>query len=158
MMRMPLLAGFALALALTGCDKKTSPPTAESSRPEVAVAAWVRLAARPDLPASGYFEANTKGEVGPLESVSAPAARVEMHESMTTADHMSSMKPIGSAAAENDKLAFEPGGKHLMLYGLSPALKRGGTLPLTFQFRGLPPVTVQAELVGPGDPAPSDED
>jgi copper(I)-binding protein len=155
MMRTPLIALLAAGLAVTACDRKTTPPSTETSPSSVTIAAWIRLAARPDLPASGYFEATATGKVGPLLSVSAPAARVEMHESMTTG-HMSSMKPIDAASFENGKLAFAPGGKHLMLYGLAPGLKPGGTLPLDFRFQGLPPVTVTARLVGPGDPAPGD--
>jgi copper(I)-binding protein len=154
-MRTPLIALLAAALAVTACDRQTPSPSTQASRPTVTIAAWVRLAARPDLPAAGYFEAEAAGNVGPLESVSAPGARVEMHESMTNG-HMASMKPIGTASFDKGKLAFAPGGKHLMLYGLAPELKPGGTLPLDFRFQGLPPVTVTARIVGPGDPAPDD--
>jgi copper(I)-binding protein len=155
MMRTPLIALLAAALAVTACDRKTTPPSTETQRTAVIVSAWIRLAARPDLPASGYFEAAATGKVGPLESVSAAGARVEMHESMTSGS-MSSMKPIGPVIFVDGKLAFAPGGKHLMIYGLAPRLKPGGTLPLEFHFQGLPPVTVTARLVGPGDPAPDD--
>ena len=64
---------------------------------------------------------------------------------------MTSMQAIPSAAFEDGKpLAFAPGGKHLMLFNLDPALKPGDKIPLTFRFAKAPPVTVEADVLGPG--------
>ena len=57
-----------------------------------------------------------------------------------------------------EKIAFEPGGKHLMIFGLDPKLKPRDRLRLTFKFRVAPPVEVEARLVGPADGPPGDGD
>jgi copper(I)-binding protein len=154
-MRTAILPALLAALAVAACgDRKTSaPPTAVTSRSMVTVSAWIRLPARPDLPASGYFDATAEGKVGPLVSVSADNSRIEMHESMNHGG-MGSMQPIDGAAFDQGRMTFAPGGKHLMLYGLAPGLKAGGTIPLVFHFQGQSPFTVKANLVGPGDPEP----
>jgi hypothetical protein len=45
------------------------------------------------------------------------------------------MRPLDVVplAAEGE-VRFAPGGRHLMLYGVSPSLKPGGTSILTFTF------------------------
>ena len=48
------------------------------------------------------------------------------------------------------ELVFEPGGRHAMLFGLSPKVKAGDRIPLTFSFNVAPPVTVDAEVRGAG--------
>ncbi|MDB5669726.1 MAG: hypothetical protein JWO25_685 [Alphaproteobacteria bacterium] len=137
-------------LLLSGCGQGSQKPEAKVR------GAWVRLPAAPSGTGAGYFEAeaNTKGEA--LVSAAAPGARVEMHESMTM-NHMASMQPIASAAFQDGKLKFAPGGKHLMIFGLDPKLKPGATVPLSLRFRAAPTVTVEARLVGAGDPAPGDD-
>ena len=74
-----------------------------------------------------------------------------------TMNHMASMRPIDAAAFDGKTLVFQPGGKHLMVFGLGADAKAGGTLPLTLRFRTAPAVTVQAKLVAAGQPAPGDD-
>ena len=50
---------------------------------------------------------------------------------------------------------FAPGGKHVMLFDVSPDLAAGGTTAMTVAFQGSPAVTVQATLVAPGGDAPA---
>lgn len=117
--------------------------------------AWIRLPAVPGRPAAGYFTAAFSGSGEVLAKVSSPAAsRIEMH---LTSMHggMSRMQPVAEVGADRaTEIVFAPGGRHLMIYGLDPALKPGATVPLTLAFRRAPPVTVQATLVGAADPAP----
>jgi len=42
-------------------------------------------------------------------------------------------------------LTFAPGGSHLMLFGLSPDVKPGAKVPLTFRFKSGATVTHDAE-------------
>jgi copper(I)-binding protein len=136
-------------LALAGCERSATAPNVRIAN------AWVRLPAAPGGEAAGYFEAdaNRPGEV--LTAVSSPGARVEMHESMTM-NRMSKMEPIANAPFEGDRLAFAPGARHLMIFGLDPKLKPGGFIPLTLRFKSAPPATVDAKLVAAGAPAPDD--
>src|SRR4051812_21842639 len=132
-MRTSTITALLLALTLPGCESKTTVTPATSETRKITITGWIRLPARPDLPASGYFDAAAEGKVGPLESVTLENARVEMHESMAH-QGMASMKPIGPTDFVDGRMTFAPGGKHLMIYGLPAGLKPGTTLPLVFHF------------------------
>jgi copper(I)-binding protein len=64
----------------------------------------------------------------------------------------------GIALPAGETIAFAPGGKHLMIFGLDPKLKPRDRLRLTFRFRAAPPVEAEARLVGPADGPPGDGD
>ncbi|HEX4737480.1 MAG TPA: copper chaperone PCu(A)C [Allosphingosinicella sp.] len=145
----------ATLLSLAGCEKRD---------PETGVLvehAWVRLPAVAGGAAAGYFTATAGGDDA-LLAVSAPRARVELHETMSMGGAgamgaMTGMRPIANVALPaNAPVRFTPGGKHLMIFGLDPKLKKGGTVNLIFRFRKAPPATAAAQLVGPADPPPGD--
>jgi copper(I)-binding protein len=143
-MRVPLATILALCLVLASC--------ASQSGPQVTVdEARITLPAVKGRPGAGYFTAEAAALPEAIVAVTAPPpTRIEMHESMSSGN-MASMQAIPSAAfASGAPLVFEPGGKHLMLFDIDPAVKPGDTLPLTFRFANAPPVTVQAEVLGPG--------
>ena len=148
-MNKPFPVALALLL-LAGCSPAAQAPSVEVKQ------AWLRLPAAPGGAAAGYFVAEADHADEALISASLPGARIEMHESMTM-NHMASMRPIDSAAFDGKTLVFQPGGKHLMVFGLGGDAKAGGTLPLTLRFRTAPAVTVQAKLVAAGQPAPGDD-
>ena len=106
-------------------------------------AATVRLAAVPGRPASGYFELPIEGDPGALLSVtSAQARRIEMHETMS-AGNMTSMRPLARVpVTSGGRLTFAPGGRHLMLYDLDPAIRPGGQIILVLHFERGPPVSL----------------
>ena len=118
---------------------------------------WVRLAAVPANPSAAYFTLKAGAKDETLTGVTAPAAqRTEMHESMTNGGMMT-MAPLKLVAIRaGDSVTFAPGGKHVMLFGLKPAVKPGTTTPLTFTFASGRSITVQARVVGAGDSAPGD--
>jgi hypothetical protein len=155
-MRRISLAVMAAAapLALAGCHK---------ARPATGVSitgAWVRLPAVPGQAGAGYFSAKAAAD-DTLLGVSAPGARVEMHETMSMSGGgamgaMTGMRPVASVPLPaGAAVRFAPGGKHLMIFGLDPKLKKGGTIRLSFRFRKAPPVTATAQLVGPAGPPPA---
>jgi copper(I)-binding protein len=119
--------------------------------------AWVRLPAIPGGEGAGYLTARSD-TADRLLAVSAPGARITLHRTMS-AGAMTMMQPLASVALPaGEKIAFAPGGYHLMITGLDPGLKRHDRLALTFRFQTTPPVTVRAPLVGPGESAPGDGD
>jgi copper(I)-binding protein len=155
------LLPFRMALAVTALLSLAS---CQKSNPQTGVLvehAWVRLPAVTGGAAAGYFTATASGNDA-LLAVSAPGARIELHETMSMAGTgamgaMTGMRPIASVALPaGGAVRFTPGGKHLMIFGLDPKLKNGGTVNLTFRFRKAPPVTAPAQLVGPADPPPED--
>ena len=149
-MRFFPIVPVAAALLLAGCDKPATQSISVDN-------AWVRLPAAPGRPGAAYFTLRA-GDADVLTQVASPATpRVEMHESMDGATGMASMRPLDTLAlAPGEEVRFESGGKHVMLYDLDPALKPGGTIPLTLRFAKAPPVTVTAAAVGAGDPPPFD--
>ena len=139
-----------LATILTACLVLAS--CGSPSGPQVTVKdARVTLPAVKGRPGAGYFTAEAAALPEAIVAVTAPPpTRIEMHESMRSGN-MASMQAIPSAGfASGETLTFQPGGKHLMLFDIDPAVKPGDTLPLTFRFAKAPPVTVQAEVLGPG--------
>lgn len=110
----------------------------------------IRLPAVPGRPGAGYFLLRAPQDRVALTAVSSPSAqRIEMHETMAEGN-MSGMRPVRRIEVGRD-IAFAPGGKHLMLFGISPELHAGDSADLTFQFEQGPPVTVTARVIGAAD-------
>ncbi|MDO9490505.1 MAG: copper chaperone PCu(A)C [Sphingomonadaceae bacterium] len=120
---------------------------AHSAPPQLTISdASVRLAVVPGRPAAGYFTLNGGAQADRLLGVSSPVARVEMHETVMANGRMrmTPMKMLDVAAGA--RVAFAPGGKHLMIYGLPSSVKPGGEVRLVFTFEkaGAVPVTANA--------------
>ena len=140
---------LALLGALAGCHRGLGPlPTVDH--------AWVRLAAVPGRPSAAYFTLH--GGTGParLVAVASPdAGDIELHDSMTNAGGMMTMTPLdGVDVAPGGTVAFAPGGKHAMVYGLAPGIAPGGRVKLSFRFAKGQPAVLDARTVGAGDPSP----
>ena len=142
----PFLIGSALMVA--GCG--------EIGEIEVEDA-WVRLPAVTGRPAAAYFHVRTGARSETLVKVTAAvAARVEMHETMSGHHAMARMAPMGPVEIPaGSSVTFAPGGKHVMLFELSPKLKPGGTAALQLHLASGTILETQALLVAAGDPAPA---
>lgn len=124
--------------------------------------AWVRLPAVEGNPGAAYFKLDAGSEPVMLLDVGAKfAVRTELHESMA-GDHagghgsMMSMKPLKQVAVPaGQSVTFAPGGKHVMLFDVSPQVKAGDKVPLTLALANGKNIEVQASVVGAGDPAPT---
>ncbi|MCA3255371.1 MAG: copper chaperone PCu(A)C [Alphaproteobacteria bacterium] len=150
-------AACALAVLLLGLAAVTGSlaRSAELDRPAVSMAA-VRLAPVAGRPAGGYFMIMGGPTADRLLSVSAPAPiRVEMHETKKTGGTMSMVALPVLPVAPGAHIMFEPGGKHLMLYGVPADVKPGGKLKLTFRFEKAGPVTLDATVTAAGGAIPS---
>ncbi|RVT39929.1 copper chaperone PCu(A)C [Sphingobium algorifonticola] len=97
--------------------------------------AWIRVSPNKDTPSAGYFVVHGGEAAVELRGVMTDRAlRVEMHESVEK-DGKMTMQPIDSVAvAANTQVAFAPGGKHIMLWGVNPEAIAQGKVPLTFLF------------------------
>lgn len=124
-MRAPFaLIALAAPLALTACGDPA---------PSYIDQAWVRLSPNKESPSAGYFVAHG-GDAGvQIRGVmTAYAVRVEMHESVMDKGVMT-MKPIDSVdVPAKGEVAFAPGGRHLMLWGINDAAINQGKMELTF--------------------------
>ncbi|MCW3848668.1 copper chaperone PCu(A)C [Sphingomonas sp. LB-2] len=118
--------------------------------------AWVRLPAVAGNPGAAYFALHGGSKDAILLAVMAKfAVRAELHESMEGHAGMTSMAPVRQVAVPaGATVTFAPGGKHVMLFDVSPSLKPGEKAPVTLSFADGKTVEVQAIIVGAGDPAP----
>ena len=113
--------------------------------------AWVRLPAVSSRPGAAYFTVKGGSDATSLLAISSPAAvRSELHE-MKHEGGMMTMAPIKDVAIPaGGTVKFEPGGKHVMLFDLSPEVRAGGKIPLRLAFANGKTIEVEAELRAPG--------
>jgi copper(I)-binding protein len=152
-MRLPIAVAIA-ALTLSACS-----PAEENGPAETVENAWVRLPAVDGRPAAAYFILNG-GEAGDtlLAIDSERVATIELHQ--TTMDGgamrmrpiMSTDMPVGAA------VAFEPGGRHAMLFGIDPEITPGTTLSLNFRFDSGRDVRIEAITIAAGDSSTFDSE
>ncbi|WP_082457038.1 copper chaperone PCu(A)C [Sphingomonas sp. Leaf23] len=148
--RWMVLAGLFPLIVVGGCSQP-------AEKGIVVEDAWVRLPAVPGRPAAGY--ATIKGDTGTFSAMlrgaaSPKAQKIELHVTMTMGEKMVGMKPIAQIPVPpNTTLFLKPGSAHMMMFGVASELKPGDTMPITFQF-DTGAKTVDAKLVGAGDPAP----
>ena len=112
--------------------------------------AWVRLSPNEDMPSAGYFTVHGGQEDVRLLSVISPAVlRVELHESIERDGVMSMQTVNGVNIPARQDMAFQPGGAHLMIWGINAAVKDQGKLPLTFVFSNGDRIIVDAVIRAP---------
>lgn len=80
-------------------------------------------------------------------ATSPKAEAIEFHETVDV-DGTLEMRPATAfAIASGERLALAPGRKHLMVFGLDPALKTGDRIPLILTFRSGTIIEAEMELV-----------
>jgi periplasmic copper chaperone A len=151
-MRIAAIAALAL-LALAGCHHEA---TLSADH------AWVRLPAVPGNPGAGYLTIHGGPEPARLIAVESTAAgSTELHASMKMdgggkgMGAMTGMKRLdGLDVPAGGVVRFAPDGNHVMMFGLSPKLRAGDTVPMSVRFEKGQPLTIEAKVVGAGDAAP----
>lgn len=134
--------GLALACALAACG---------GPKQATVDAAWVRLPAVPGRPAAGYFTLYGGRADATLIAVDATgAARAELHESMANGMRAIPTVPVPAGT----KVAFAPGGRHVMLFDVDPRLTPGKVMPLDLRLADGRTLHANAAIVGAADPAP----
>ncbi len=91
---------------------------------------------------------NNSGAPDRLIGASSPAAKmVEIHETIDDNGVMK-MRPVagGFEVPAGGKLELKPGGKHVMLMGLTAPLTEGGEVEITLKFEKAGEVTVKAPV------------
>jgi len=134
-------------LALAGCHRGAPKLSADHG--------WVRLAAVPGRPAAAYLTIHGGPEPARLVAVESPSVgSSELHRSMKTGSMVGMQRLDGLDVPAGGVLSFAPGGNHVMLFGVSPQVKPGQTMRLSIRFEKGQPLTIDASVVGAGDPAP----
>ncbi|MGV2496323.1 copper chaperone PCu(A)C [Pelagerythrobacter aerophilus] len=104
-------------------------------------------------PAAVYFDLAYDGD----RNVALTRAHVEGAQSASLHEYgewnrqvqMQEMLPL--VLKKGDKVAFEPGGKHVMAMGVAPELQPGGKTEVTLTVSGGDKTTFEAEIRGPGE-------
>lgn len=130
------LAGAGLLVMSAGCGPRGT------SAGEGVSGAYMVLPAIPGRPGTLYFVIDATasdpavGERRRLMGVEVEGvARAEMHETMTMAG-MTSMAPMTEVPLPDGIHRFCPGGRHVMLFGIDPALKAGATAQVRLRLDG----------------------
>ena len=104
-------------------------------------------------PAAVYFDLTYEGERGlSIRRADVAAAQAAMLHDYGEYDYKVQMMealPIG--IKKGDKLSFEPGGKHVMAFDLSPDLKAGDTTEVTLTVVGGDKYSFPAEVRAAGE-------
>lgn len=121
----PVLMGILASAVLAGCQQ------AELTVQE----ASVQLPVVSGRPGAAYFTVKGGAQATSLVAVSSPVAiRAEMHE-MKQEGGMMTMAPLKDVAIPaGGTVEFKSGGKHVMLFDISPSVRAGGTIPLRLSF------------------------
>jgi periplasmic copper chaperone A len=116
---------------------------------------WLRLPAAPGRPAAAYFTIRGGQEPAQLVGVATPMAhQIALHESRMDGGVMR-MAMLGSVAIPaGGEVEFAPAGRHAMIYGLDGRVAPLSRLALSFRFEGGRTISVEAAVVGIGDPQP----
>lgn len=142
--------GVALVAAATvgaGCSSDADPSAVEIADP------WVRPSAEVANEAEAYLDltAETDDALVEVEVDSDLAAGASLVESAPTeapdADGTVGRSPIDEVdLPAGETVALEPGGRHIVLVGLTEAVEAGDEIDLTLSFRGGATETVTAEV------------
>lgn len=149
-----VLAAVALSLALAGCSQSDEAATPTDENPTGLVISNARLMLPPVAgnPAAVYFDLKNDGTraIAVRRADVADAKSAAMHDMMeyNRAMTMAEMGPL--TVPQGQTIKFEPGGKHVMAYDLSPELKAGGKTELTLTIAGGDKVSAEVPVLVAG--------
>ncbi len=109
-------------------------------------------------PSAGYMDLHGgRVDVALVDVVSDDVLRMEMHETVEENGmaSMNMLKSIPVPAGETVKL--EPGGKHLMIWGVGEGPKKRGLLTMTLIYSNNDRIEIDAVIRKVGDSAPEAE-
>ena len=140
------------AFLLGGCHGGSAKPDAAAQDLSIGNA-WVRLAPTPPSPSAAYFTIHGGKVEDRLTAVSSPqVARAEMHETMTGERGVATMVPLRDVVVPaGGTISFAPAGRHVMLFGLDPAVTAGREIRLDLAFGSGRTLSAPARVRAIGD-------
>ena len=142
-------------LGLAGCGETAEQPAAEAPEgiPGMAVTnARLVLPAVAGNPAAVYFDLAYDGDRGlALNRVDVEGAEsAEFHDYGEWSGKMQMQPMLPLPLKKGDKVAFAPGGKHVMAMKLAPEVTEGGSVEVTITVSGGDKQTFDAEVRAAG--------
>jgi periplasmic copper chaperone A len=96
---------------------------------------------------AAYLTIQNTGGADTLLSVASPMAEdVQMHNSVMEDAVMRMRREDKVDIAAHSITAFQPGGRHLMVFGLKDGLKTGDEIPFVLNFKKAGNITVMAKV------------
>lgn len=144
-----LLATVAIATAVAAHDAEVGDISVTQP--------WSRAAGANGTGAGFLTIRNAGAQPDRLLSATSPAARkVELHSHIRDGEVMR-MRPVagGIPVPPGETVVLQPGGLHIMLIGLTEALRQGGEVPLTLRFERAGEAQVMLHVLGAGARAPA---
>lgn len=118
---------------------------------------WARASIGVNRPGAAYMILRNSGdEAVILAALASPIAMmIEVHETTTNAEGVSSMAPAGEIIiGPGESVALVPGGLHAMIMRLEAPMTKGETFPLTLMFSDGGEITVDVPILGIGARGP----
>jgi copper(I)-binding protein len=148
-MRFRIVVAALLLLLAAGCAPLPA-ATTPAAGPGITVDAAFARPSPSEGGAGGAFMTITNNSAAPdrLVGASSPTAKmVEIHETIDDNGVMK-MRPVtgGFEIPAGGKLELKPGGKHVMLMGLTAPLTEGGEVEITLKFEKAGDVVVKAPV------------
>ncbi len=138
MLRLALAAALAASLFAAAPASAGGPLTVADARARILL---------PSRPGAAWLTIRNMGGEDRLVGAESPAAaRVEIHTHIHEGGVMMMRKVEGIDVPAGGEAALEPGGDHLMLFGLTGVLKAGDRFPLTLLFEKAGAVTVEVRV------------
>lgn len=151
-----VLAVLLLGVSLVVGNRADGAAIAAPARGPVASDGWVRLPAAAGRPAAGYAMLMGGARDDALTGASSPRAeRIELHSMAAENGVMRMRRQAEIAVPAGGMVMLEPGGFHLMIFGLDPAVKPGEIIPLRLTFRSGAVVELPARARAAGDQPPA---
>ena len=154
-----VLIGLVFAVA---CSQQTEkqpesvPAEVESVAQGIVISdAWARPTMTPGQPGGAYLTVvnNTDQDDRMIAVASSRAGRTMMHDNVHVDGVVRMVMMENVAIPAGGRVAFVPGGKHIMLFGLDAPLQAGQEVPLTLTFEHAGDIaitaTVSADMSGP---------
>ena len=148
----PVWAVAVLCSTAFGAVANESPPAGDV-RIEMP---WARASIGTGRPVAAFVTViNDGNRADRLVKIDTPvAAKAEVHET-TTEDGVSRMNRIERLTIDpKNRVEFQPGGLHIMLFDLHMPIKDGETFPLDMYFERAGRVSVTVLVAGPGASGP----
>ena len=126
-------------------------PALADSEDVVIEDAWARASIGVNRPGAAYMTIRNAGdEAVTLTGIRTDLAMMlEIHQTSTTAEGVSSMAPAGDIEiASGESVLLEPGGLHAMLMRLQRPMAEGENFSMTLDFSDGGEITVEVPILG----------
>lgn len=149
-----IMGAAALSLLVAACSQTDEAAKGADENPTGLVVSNARLVLPPvsGNPAAVYFDLKNEGTraVAVRRADIADAKSASLHDMMEYNREMTMAEMVPTAIKPGETLKFEPGGKHVMAFELSPELKAGGKTELTLTIAGGDKVSAEVPVQAAG--------